>query len=79
MYILCTYYVGAIVRACVTYVQAHAGNVCQARVLQGGLTIENGRLMKKCRKWATSKVPTSIAFSQSLHSSCDNHYNNLVK
>ena len=74
MYILCTYYVGAIVRACVTYVQAHAGNVCQARVLQGGLTIENGRLMKKCRKWATS-----IAFSQSWHTSCENHYKGLVK
>ena len=43
------------------------GNVCQAHVLKVGCSIENGWLMKKCRKSATS-----IVFYHSRHTSCKN-------
>ena len=43
------------------------GNVCEAHIQKGGRSLENGWLMKKCRKWATS-----ILFSQSWHTSWEN-------
>ena len=50
------------------------GNVCEAHVLKGGRSLDNGCLMKKYRKWATS-----IVFSQSRHTSCKNPNNGPIQ